>query len=685
MKRLPTVTLAILLVSFSGAAGQENRTAEKWVEFIERLAEESEDDGQAEALFAELSYLAEHPFNLNTVTAEMLKQLPFLSDRQIESIIAYRERYGNMATVYELKGIEELDWPTIDLLLPFVYAGDVTPGKLPPNIGNLTKYGSHEFVLRFDRTFPLKQGYLPAPDSVLLQSPDSRYLGQPFYHNLRYSYAFDDRLQAGIVMEKDAGEPFMNSRNRGYDYYSAHLLLRNMKWLKTLVVGDYKASFGQGLTLSHDFNPRMYAIQTHAGNRNNGFRRHYSANESSFFRGFAATVSRKNIDASVFFSARREDGNVEDGMITSFKTDGLHRRESDMEKKNTITSHVFGGNIRYEAPTFAVGVTALTHDYGRLTVAPEPHPYNVYYFRGTRNVNASIDYCFLHDNVWLSGETAVSKNGAWATLNTMQWTPVSYLSAFVLFRSYAPDYQALYGRAFSQNSDVRNEQGLHTGLKFTPAAHWSFSGYADLFRFPWLKYGVDAPSSGTEYMVQVDYTAADKYSAYLRYRYRQKYANRTTGELHETEALPYTQHRVGGHFVFNPQPALSARTSVDVCLYDKMRGKESRGFAFSQSIAWKPSARLQADLFIAYFDTDDYDSRIGSREKKLQYVYNPSLLYGEGFRCAAVVRYFLTERLALSVKIVQMHYIDREAIGSDLEAIAGKKRTDLNLMIKYKF
>ena len=32
--------------------------------------------------------------------------------------------------------------------------------------------------------------------------------GEPFYHSLRYSYTFEDRLQAGFVAEKDAGEPF---------------------------------------------------------------------------------------------------------------------------------------------------------------------------------------------------------------------------------------------------------------------------------------------------------------------------------------------------------------------------------------------------------------------------------------------------------------------------------------------
>ena len=45
--------------------------------------------------------------------------------------------------------------------------------------------------------------------AYLLLYPNRKYRGEPFYHSLRYSYTFEDRLQAGFVAEKDAGEPFL--------------------------------------------------------------------------------------------------------------------------------------------------------------------------------------------------------------------------------------------------------------------------------------------------------------------------------------------------------------------------------------------------------------------------------------------------------------------------------------------
>ena len=88
-----------------------------------------------------LSYLTEHPFDLNAVTEEQLKRLPFLSDRQIEQLLSYRKRYGNMVSIYELKNIEDIDFQTISLLLPFVYIGDNLVEKRLLTVKNLLKYG----------------------------------------------------------------------------------------------------------------------------------------------------------------------------------------------------------------------------------------------------------------------------------------------------------------------------------------------------------------------------------------------------------------------------------------------------------------------------------------------------------------------------------------------------------------
>lgn len=687
MKRMFITLFILLLINSYNVKAQIDNSVDKWMEYVEELAAETEDEEKIQTLYSDLSYLAEHPFEINSATNEQLRRLPFLSDRQIENLLSYRKRYGKMATIYELKNVESLDFQTIALLLPFVYVGDIIVEKRAFTVNNLLKYGSNELQIRYDQCFQQKKGYGSYPDSVLQQYPNRKYLGEPFYTSLRYSYAFDDRLQLGLVAEKDPGEPFWKGVHKGYDYYSAHLFLKDVnKWLKSLAIGDYKVSFGQGLVISNDFSPSRSALVTQAERRTNGFRRHFSTNESDYFRGAAATVLLKKMEVSLFYSYRKLDGAVDSGTVSTLKTDGIHRLQRDWEKRHTATMQTYGGNIRYATPNVCIGLTALSYSFGELNIQPDPKPYNLFYFRGNNNMNASVDYLLKNSRIKLYGETAVSGNGALSTLNALQLTPASYISFLLLHRYYDRRYQAYFGNAFTQGSSVQNEQGLYMGMQLVPVAHWKVSAYADFFRFPWLKYGVDAPSSGKEYMTQVDYTRSEGFSAYVRYKYRQKEKNASTPESTSASILPYYQHRMRLQAVYNLTSSLLMRTSADAVLYSEESGERSKGVMLAQSCGWRPaSLPFQGDLYAAWFYTDDYSARISSYEKNILYAFNMPSFYGRGVRLSATLRWDIVDRLALSAKLAHTYYADRDVIGTEQEEIEGRNKTDLYVLLRWKF
>jgi hypothetical protein len=689
MKRLWVIPVFIFMPAIANDAACQTLSASsgKWMEYVEELAGETEDEGKMESLYAGLSYLTEHPFELNHVTAEELRQLPFLSDRQIEELLSYKERFGPMLTLYELKNLKEMDFQTIELLLPFVYAGEAPPDKLPFTPGNLLKYGKNEWQARYDRCFQQKKGYLSQPDSIPEQYPDRKYLGEPFYHSFCYAYTFDNRLQAGFTGEKDAGEPLWNKRHKGYDYYSAHFFLKGVKGLKSLAAGDYKASFGQGLVVSQDFTPGRSATVTQAERRTNGFRRHFSTNETDYFRGAAATVAFRHMEYSLFYSRRNMDAAVDGHTFTSLKTDGLHRLERDWEKRHTVPMQTAGGHVRYVSPGLCIGLTALTYSFGHYRIEPAPKPYNHFYFRGNRNINAGIDYFFKRKGLKFYGETAVSQhNTAVATLNALQLTPASSLSFLLLYRYYDRRYQAFFGNAFAQNSAVQNEQGVYTGIRFTPFPCWKFSAYADVFRFPWLKYGVDAPSSGKEYMAQADYTCGSGFSACIRYKYRQKEKNRQAEETATAVLLPYAQQKIRIQCVYGAPDGFLFRTSIDGALYSEEKGVSLKGFMPAQSMEWKPaSLPVETGFYAAWFNTGGYAARIYSYEKNILYAFSTPSFYGKGIRLSATFRWRIAGRLSLSAKIAHTHYTDRETTGTDLEEIEGSNKTDANVLLRWKF
>lgn len=661
--------------------------ADRWMEYLEEWAEDNEETDAVDALYTDLSFLADHPFDINSVSGEELRRLPFLTDRQIEEIISYRERYGKLVSLYELKNIQSLDFSAIELLLPFVQVSKRAVNNVPFTVDNLLKYGRNELQVRYDRGFQQKKGYRSQPDSILEQYPNRKYLGEPFYHSLRYSYSFDERLLIGFTGEKDAGEPFWNKEHKGYDYYSGHILLKDIKKLKVLAVGDYKISFGQGLVVSNEFTPGRSSLVTQAERRTYGFRRHFSTNEIDFFRGMAATFAFGPMEVSMFYSYRKMDAAIVNQNFPSIKTDGLHRLVRDREKRRTLPMQAYGGNIRYATPDLCIGLTALTYSFGSYEMQPDPKPYNLFYFRGKRNLNVSIDYLWKRRTIKLYGETAVSRNGALATLNALQLTPVSYISLLLLHRSYSRRYHSFYGNAFAQNSSVQNERGVYMGMQLTPFPYWKVSAYLDVFRFPWLKYGVDAPSRGKEYMVRIDYSPQPDYSFYIRYKYRQKEKN---GTLEEGEAtvpiISYGQHRLRLQLLYKVAAHVQLRTSADGILYKEELQDSQTGIMLSQSLSWKPeSFPLQADVYIAWFHTDNYTTRISSYEKNILYAFNMPSFYGQGLRSTLTFRWNIKERLSLSAKLGHTRYTDRDKIGTDLEEIEGRRKTDLNALLRWKF
>ena len=673
-----------MFISCYNSYCQDINSVDKWTEYIDELLEDSEENPESiEKLYDELSYLSENPINLNKTTLEQLKQIPFLSDLQIMNILDYRKRQGEIVSIYELKNIRFLDMETIELILPFIFIGEIDKTR-SFTFKNLTKYGKNELMLRYDRCVNEKKGYTDVPDSVLEKSPNRKYTGEPFYTSLRYSYSFDNRLQMGFVAEKDAGEAFMNDRHKGYDYYSAHAFLKDIGQIKTLAIGDYKISFGQGLVISNDFTPSRSSILSQAERRNNGFRRHYSTNENDYFRGVASTVSLMKIEISAFYSNRKADAIADESTISSFKTDGIHRTEGDLEKKNKITIQTFGGNIRYVTPDFHIGLTALTYSFGGLTVEPELKPYNIFYFRGKRNTNVGADYRLRHRQIVLFGETAISENGAMATLNALQWNLSTSFRTLLLYRNFSRNYQAFYGNAFSQNSTVQNEEGLYFSMQWAPIAYWKLSGYADFFRFPWLKYGVDAPSSGQEYMVQADFSGIKKTIISTRYRLRSREKNIT--QEHEVMILPADQHRVRLQITHKPSTVMTFRTTMEGNVYDDKNSPSGRGWVISQNMSWKKAEHpVQADLFAAYFNTSDYNTRVFSNEKNMLYSFSIPSFYGEGIRLTAVLRYNFTKNVYISAKAAWTHYYDRDVIGSDLEEIKGRDKIDLYAQLRWKF
>ena len=623
----------------------------------------------------ELSNRLQEPVNLNSATREQLEQFPFLSDIQIEHLLAYIYIHGQMETIYELQLVEELDRQTIQYLLPFVCIKAINnePAfRWKTMLKDAGRYGKNEVLTRLDIPFYKRKGY------------EHTYLGPSVYNSVKYTFRYRDQLYAGGVAEKDAGEPFAALHNRyGYDYYSFYLLLQNCGRVKSLAVGNYRLSFGQGLVMSTDYLMGKTIYASSFNNRSAGIKRHSSTDEYNYFRGVATTVAlTKRLSVSAFYSHRNMDGVVTDGEITSVYKTGLHRSRKEADKKNLLTSQLTGGNVSYQQNHIRLGITGVYYVFNR-PYEPELTGYSKYNIHGNHFYNLGIDYAYRWRRFSFQGETAIGKQG-WASLNRLQYSPVQDIQFMLIHRFYSYDYWAMYAHSFGEGSTVQNEQGYYVGLETTPFSHWRFFVSFDLFSFPWKKYRINKPSRGTDGLIQATFTPRTNLSMYLKYRYKQKERDLTGSK--GTLTLPIFHHQLRYRLNYSLNDVFSSRTTLDYNHFHSQDRAATKGYQVTQMISSQlPWTRLFADVQGSYFCTDDYDSRVYVSEKGLLYTFYTPSFQGRGFRCAVRLRYELNKHWLFITKFGETIYLNRNEIGSGNDLIYGNKKADIQMQLRIKF
>jgi len=636
---------------------------------LEQLAIDGEERDWQNQL-EDLQYLIENPININTATKGQLEQLPFLSDIQIENLLAYVYIHGELQTIYELQLVEEMDRRTIELLLPYVRVLPIAEDNRFPAVKDILKYGKNEVLTRLDIPFYQRKGY------------ETAYLGPSVYHSLRYQFRYGDYVQVGILGEKDAGEPMFALHNKqGYDHYSYYLVLNNLGRVKTLALGNYRLSFGQGLILNSSFKLGKTFSLTSAQYRPNGIKKHSSADEYNYFQGLATTVNLiPNLNLSAFYSHRKLDGSLSEGILTTINETGLHRTQKEAARRGNTTLEMMGGNLTYERNSWKVGVTGIYYQLDK-NLEPTLQGYQKYQLHGNRFYNMSVDYRFRYRKWELIGEEAIGKQG-YATLNRLIYNLHPDYNFMLLHRYYSHDYWSMFGSSFGESSNLQNENGWYLASEVTPLAFWRFFGAIDLLSHPWWKYRVSAPSKGLDVMLQATYTPHEYLSFLANYRYKRKKrdVSGSGGEL----TLPTYQHRARLRMNYE-KGKWQLRSTVDFNQFQQLYYAPSRGYAFTQMVHYQGIKMLQFTLQGSYFHTDDYDTRIYTYERGLLNTFYSPSFYGEGFRFTAHLRLDFGEHLMLLAKLGHTHYLDRDEIGSGNELIRSSQKTDLQLQLRAKF
>jgi hypothetical protein len=670
------------------ASAQNNRESDEKViaDLLERLIENTEATLDYTDLQDQLEQYNRNKLNLNKASREQLQRLIFLDENQINAIINHRLKFGDFLNLYELQSIEAIDDITIYYLTYFVTV-DENWMENQTTFKQMLVKGKHEFIGLYDTELQQRAGY----SKERINEGKTYYLGNPDRYVFRYRFSYGNRLTFGYTAEKDMGEQFgQGAQAYGFDFNSLHFYYRPRKSIvKTIAVGDYQVNFGQGLTFGSGLAARKSAFVMNVRRSYLPIRPFRSLNENEFMRGAAVTLAKDKWQVVLFGSGKYISTNFNandtlqgEDVFSSVSLTGLHRTSSEIGNRQNVFQTIYGGNARWLLKNGHVGLTHVQTQYN-MAFLPGDKPYQLYNFSGTDLVNTGIDYNLQWRNFSFFGEGARSSNNAFAVTSGMLISLDANLDVVMLYRNFAKNYQTTFANSFAENSDTRNEQGFYVGASLRITRKWLLNSYLDFYQSKWLRYLVDGPSRGFDFLSELQYTPSKTAQFYIRFRQEMKGRNQSNN----TERVDYISSQTRSIYRFNAQYKvnlnLSAKSRLEVVTFSDDINKNQTGTLLMQDLNLSlPRKRVAIILRMAYFTVDDYNARVYAAENDVLYQYAVPMYQNSGVRYYVVARIKVNRKVELWFKYSQTHYSNINTISSGLEEIRGNTLTDFRLQLR---
>ncbi|MGQ9805186.1 MAG: ComEA family DNA-binding protein [Chlorobiales bacterium] len=633
---------------------------------IDRLLDLSDEQSGNSELLEQFNLLRRQKVNLNTADFSRLLSIPFLSAEEAQRILSYRKSVKLIASVESLREI--LDEETYRLIEGFVTVGDARLYRNPFEPAFISDYKNGmlgeqlriEYIARSSFESPIRQGIL-----------NGRYQGSAVKAYNRFQAFLSQNFAVSALTEKDVGEPNLT------DFYSASFQVRDIYNLKTLVIGDYNLSFGQGLAINSGraFFKSAEAVTTTRVARN-PVRLYSSTIEQNFFRGVVAELKFGDVSTVLFYSNHRLSATTNDSAFTSIDFSGFHRSETELIRKNRVSQTSIGGHLNYGFGTaktfFKLGATLYESEFS-LPFQPEPTIANAFRFNGSRISVASVNWDFSLYDFTLFGEVARSfQQQANSVVAGIEGTFEKRLKAILLARKYAQAFYSPYANAFAdRGSQGRNEEGIYLGVQMKLSDEVSLRGYYDIFRIPFINANTVLAWSGDDLLFQLSYKPARRFL--IEPLVQRKYTEDALTQIDDFNreyriAVPVSLSRVRTDFVYQVSTQLRLRTRLEYKEVTKtfVGGKESFNgwLIYQEATIDMLQNRLSIDARVAFFQVDSFDAAIYAYEYDLPLLATTYAHFGSGRRFLLNLRYQLFKQVELAARFANLYRDGVESIGT---------------------
>ena len=378
-----------------------------------------------------LEALRSRPLKINLASRSRLAGSGLFTQYQIESIIDYRNRNGDILSAAEFAAVDGFTPETAVYYLPFLsFASSAMPGKAslsPPRMDN----------------------------SLVVKSAVKLQERQPVYsYGMKYRFSVEDRFEAALTARSsyDAGKFPPEAVSFYAAYYGRGVLGK-------VVIGDFNLRFGQGLVMWSGFSMSGIPAQGAFSRRASGISPYWSYSGDGSHRGVAADFGTGDFMVSAFVSvpgAREMSEPGNDAAISVLP--GINVSWYGMDGQVSITCYAQSRTI------------AAREDGGRVGPANGTGR-----FFGECKVSADARYTVK--GVELFGEAAMDAIArSAAALAGCRFSPCGGLYLASGLRYYPSGYSGGYSGALRSGSRCSNEYGFAVSGSFSSGKYVPLAG-----------------------------------------------------------------------------------------------------------------------------------------------------------------------------------------------------------------
>lgn len=457
--------------------------------------------------------------------------------------------------------------------------------------------------------------------------------GDPMYGKLRYRFNYKNRVQAGVSVLRRQGDEAIRQEGERWDY-GGYIQLKDIGPMKTIVAGNYQASFGYGLVVGSPFKRGKSAYIQSTATTDEGLKKYSSVGDSyNYFHGVGATARVSSwADVSAFYSLRKG--------------------------KEEAWNHVVGVNATGRWNRLKVGVTAVetieattSSQFRERSQASYSLEVKRREASGVMGVNARWNMGKV--DIW--GEVATSHGNTWGVgvITGVRYRPISDVNLLAIYRYYSPEFDNVYANSLCSWSRMKDEHGGYFGVEYNRLRNWQLSAFGDVWK------------TGFETMAQADFVPPKDYRMHTRFRVKRK-------DEKDTYSLRWNMV-----YEFGPW---KMKTQADGNMV-QAKGAWTYGWSVLQDVEYRFSeVPIVLQLRAQAFDAREWNNRVYIYENDVLYAYAIPFVYGLGGRFWLNARYKINDMFSVYLRVSETIYQRTWAIEHDKKST----RTDVHALLRVK-